>query len=161
MQKKGLRFGNVNPYLHYVNLHMGVAHNDNHHHYDNNEERDDNHVHADGIVVHNHVHHHHVREFPAHSAEENEHREREARGKNKEAAWGLVAILGLTPCIALLPLTFAAVKCGTVGVILVNLIFAAGTIITILLLTWLRLVGLSCVKLGFSINVEVSLLVWS
>ena len=48
--------------------------------------------------------------------------------KDKRAGWGLVAILGLTPCIALLPLTFSAIKYGTAAVILVNISFAVGTL---------------------------------
>ena len=60
-----------------------------------------------------------------------------------------MAILGLTPCIALLPLTFAAVRYGTTAIILVNVVFAAATIGTIVFLTWLGLAGLSWMNLAF------------
>jgi hypothetical protein len=69
--------------------------------------------------------------------------------KNERAGLGLVAILGLTPCIALLPMTFAAVKYGTMAIILVNVSFALTTIGTILILTWLGYLGLAWIKLGF------------
>jgi hypothetical protein len=69
--------------------------------------------------------------------------------KDKRAGWGLVAILGLTPCIALLPLTFTAIKYGTGAVILVNIAFAVGTLGTIVLFTWLGYLGLSWIKLDF------------
>jgi hypothetical protein len=69
--------------------------------------------------------------------------------KDKRAGWGLVIILAMTPCIALLPLTFAAVKYGTLAVILVNISFTVGTVLTIMLFTWLGLKGLSSMKLEF------------
>jgi hypothetical protein len=69
--------------------------------------------------------------------------------KDKRAGWGLVAILGLTPCIALLPLTFSAIKYGTAAVVLVNVAFAVGTLGTIILFTWLGCLGLSWIKLEF------------
>ena len=56
---------------------------------------------------------------------------------------------GLTPCIALLPLTFAAVKYGTAAVILVNIAFTVGTLGTIIIFTWLGYLGLSWIKLEF------------
>ncbi len=65
------------------------------------------------------------------------------------AGWGLVIILALTPCIALLPLTFAAVRYGIPAVILVNVSFTVGTVVTIMLFTWLGLKGLSWIKLEF------------
>jgi hypothetical protein len=55
----------------------------------------------------------------------------------------------LTPCIALLPLTFAAVKYGTMAVILVNVSFTIGTVLTIMLFTWLGLKGIAWIKLEF------------
>ena len=55
----------------------------------------------------------------------------------------------MTPCIALLPLTFAAVKYGTMAVILVNVSFTIGTVLTIMLFTWLGLKGLSWIKFEF------------
>jgi hypothetical protein len=67
--------------------------------------------------------------------------------KDKKAGLGLVAILGLTPCIALLPMTFAAVKYGTMAIILVNICFSLATIGTILALTWLGYLGLSWIRL--------------
>lgn len=148
-RKRGLRYGNINLYLHNMELHIRVDHDDHYHHDDTAGERDHNHEHAHGNMAHNHMHRHHKGKFHVRADNEREHGENEAAREDKKAAWGLVAILGLTPCIALLPLTFAAVKYGTMGVVLVNVIFAAATIAAILLLTWLGCVGVARIQLGF------------
>lgn len=148
-QKRGLRFGSANLYLHNMDIHIRVDHADHHHHYDASRERNHSHEHEHGYLVHNHAHLHQVSEFHTHNDDEHANYISEANIRNKKAAWGLVAILGLTPCIALVPLTFAAVKYGTMGVIMVNVVFAAATIGTIVLLTWLGLVGISWIKLDF------------
>lgn len=81
------------------------------------------------------------------SSHDHDNRQVDLTGKN--AGWGLVLILGLTPCIALLPLTFAAARYGTVIVILVNVIFAVTTLLAILIATWLGCKGFSLLKLKF------------
>lgn len=108
-----------------------------HEHTTGDESRHHTHSHSDLEHAHAHDHNHHS------------HGSTKIDLKDKKAGWGLVAILGLTPCIALLPLTFAAVKYGTLGIILVNVSFAVATIGTIMLFTWLGLMGLSWIKLGF------------
>ncbi len=65
------------------------------------------------------------------------------------AAWGLVVILGITPCIALLPITFAASRYGAFAVILTNAAFAVTAISSILLATWLALRGMKLLRLKF------------
>jgi ABC-type nickel/cobalt efflux system permease component RcnA len=98
-----------------------------------------------------HAHHDHEHQHNSHGHIHTHHNHSTAEIdlRDKKAGWGLVAILGLTPCIALLPLTFAAVKYGTVAIILVNVCFAIATIGTIVLFSWLGLMGLSWIKFEF------------
>jgi len=198
----GLHIGNINLYLHNLELHMEVDHDDHIHGYDATKEEDHEHKHTHGDeAVHEHKHRHqksgldnynheeehayshdshshahdehdhdhddhghshknhgHGHEEHVHDHDNHEHRHadkdhrhdhKKTNLKDKRAGWGLVAILGLTPCIALLPLTFAAVKYGTMAVILVNINFAVSTVATILVFTWLGLKGLSWIKLEF------------
>jgi ABC-type nickel/cobalt efflux system permease component RcnA len=100
-------------------------------------DHDHGHTHGTGGTAENHDH----------GAEE--HLRSTSRLRSKNAGWGLVAILGLTPCIALLPLTFASVKYGTMAIIFVNIVFALSTIATILLMTWLGFLGLAFVRFDF------------
>ena len=65
------------------------------------------------------------------------------------AAWGLVLILGLTPCLALVPLIFAARIHGSSGILAVILVFAVSAAASILIATRLALHGLRLVRLGF------------
>lgn len=149
--KRGLQIGKVNFYLHNMDIHITVVHDDHSHDYD--ATREDNHVHEHSHTgtVHNHEHIHQVKGKPApsHTHYGHEHGAHKTNIKDRRAGLGLVAILGLTPCIALLPLTFAAVKYGTMAIILVNIMFAIATIGTILLFTWLGFMGLSWIKLDF------------
>jgi len=169
-----IHIGNIELYLHNMELHLTVDHDDHLHPYDATGEDDHDHAHAHGEVTHDHKHQHFIRGLDGHLQGENDnehdhHSHEEHNGhahqhhshshhdpgapadtlRDKRAGWGLVAILGLTPCIALLPLTFAAVKYGTMAVMLVNIMFAAATIGTIILFTWLGLLGLSWIKLEF------------
>jgi len=114
-----------------------------HHH----EHTHDNHGNDHG--EHGHTHSQHEHEHTHNSHEHHDHGKPKVDLKDKRAGWGLVAILGLTPCIALLPLVFAAVKYGTMAIILVNVCFAVATIGTIMLFAWLGLMGLSWIKLEF------------
>jgi hypothetical protein len=185
---EGLHIGRVNFYLHNLEIHMNIDHDDHLHGYDATQEKDHEHKHTHGDeVVHEHKHRHRVKGLDDHSHEEehehshgshshahdkdaHDHDDHDEHGhkhghspkghehgqgngkadlKDKRAGWGLVAILGLTPCIALLPLTFAAVKYGTMAVLLVNASFAVATVGTIIVFTWLGLKGLSWIKLEF------------
>ena len=121
---------------------QGDTHKEHGHTHDTQSHSHQGHSQSDHVNTHDnhddgHVHDHHQNSKP------------KANLRNKKAGWGLVIILGLTPCIALLPLTFAAVKYGTMAIIMVNVMFAVATVGTILLFTWLGLMGLSWIKLEF------------
>ena len=135
-------------YIHKMDILLYVAHDDHLHSYDATTEADHEHKHYHDELLHEHRHKHKGVGFVHTHGEEGS-----AQGitdlKDKRAGWGLVAILGLTPCIALLPLTFAAVKYGTAAVILVNIAFTVGTLGTIIIFTWLGYLGLSWIKLEF------------
>jgi ABC-type nickel/cobalt efflux system permease component RcnA len=138
-------------YLHKLDLIVYVAHDDHMHGYDATTEKDHEHKHYHAELLHEHKHKHRVKGIDGfvHSHGEEAGQQSPIDLKDKRAGWGLVAILGLTPCIALLPLTFTAVKYGTMAVILVNIAFTVGTLGTIVLFTWLGYLGLSWIKLDF------------
>ena len=119
--------------------------------YDATAEGDHEHKHYHDEKLHEHRHKHSVKGIDGfvHSHGDENPQDGVRDLKDKRAGWGLVAILGLTPCIALLPLTFAAIKYGTGAVILVNIAFTIGTLGTIVLFTWLGYLGLSWIKLDF------------
>jgi hypothetical protein len=71
------------------------------------------------------------------------------RVKDRKAGYGLVAIIGLTPCVALLPLTFAATPFGLSSVVLVNITFAVCTLGTMLLLTTVASLGVAWIRMSF------------
>jgi ABC-type nickel/cobalt efflux system permease component RcnA len=148
--KQGVNIGKINLYLHNMDLHISIAHDDHTHDYDATVESDHTHPHSHFGNTHTHEHIHEVKGKPISPHRHGNHEHTHGIDlKDKKAGWGLVAILGLTPCIALLPMTFAAVKYGTTAIILVNINFALATIGTILLFTWLGYLGLSWVKLEF------------
>lgn len=124
-----------------------------HHHEHITEEESNYHTHSHSNLEdahsHDHDQHEHLHNSKEHTYNHHKHGSTKLDLKDKKAGWDLVAILGLTPCIALPPLTFAAVKYGTLGIILVNVSFAVATIGTIMLFTWLGLMGLSWIKLEF------------
>ncbi|MFC2050528.1 hypothetical protein ACFLTN_05080 [Chloroflexota bacterium] len=80
---------------------------------------------------------------------DHEHNQFDGKMNNTRAGYGLVAIIGLTPCVALLPIVFAATASGTSSVVAVMIIFLAATLATIMLTTTLALKGLQLVKLEF------------
>lgn len=80
---------------------------------------------------------------------EHEHNQFDGKMNNTRADYGLVAIIGLTPCVALLPIVFAATASGTSSVVTVMAIFLAATVATIILVTTLALKGLQLVRLEF------------
>ena len=191
--EEGFHIGHVNLYLHNMELHIAVDHDDHIHGYDATKEADHEHKHSHSTeAVHEHTHKHrasgledhdhdddhgpahdhnghihvqgdhnhahrahghdhddHDERDHDHGQEDHDHKQRATDLKDKRAGWGLVIILALTPCIALLPLTFAAVKYGTMAVIMVNISFTVGTVLTIMLFTWLGLKGLSWIKFEF------------
>lgn len=108
------------------------------------------HSHIQGIVY-THEHYHEIKgqTAPSHTHGDHHPHPHRLELKNKRAGLGLVAILGLTPCISLLPMTFASFKYGTLAIILVNACFAMATVGTILMFTWLGYLGLSRIKLDF------------
>lgn len=71
------------------------------------------------------------------------------RHLSHRAAWGLVVILGITPCLALVPLTIASVRHGIGTVVLVNAVFAFSAVTSILAATFFALRGLKLVRLSF------------
>ena len=137
--------------LHKLDILVYVTHDDHMHSYDATTEKDHEHKHFHDDLLHDHMHKHRIKGIDGlvHSHGDEGSPAGTADLKDKRAGWGLVAILGLTPCIALLPLTFAAVKYGTMAVILVNIAFTLGTLGTIVLFTWLGYMGLSWIKLEF------------
>lgn len=147
---KGMRIGRINLSLHNMDVHINIPHDDHVHDGATRSEEGHAHRHAHAGAVHDH-HHEHSR---GDSVEGQDHRHggqspsTDNKGSTR-AGWGLVAILGLTPCIALLPLTFAAVKYGATAIILVNTVFALSTIGTIVIFTWLGFMGLTFVRVEF------------
>jgi hypothetical protein len=126
----------------------GHIHSGHSHAHGEHDDDHDDHGHPHKSHGHDHEEHEHDHGHrPAHKGHEHDHKKTNL--KDKRAGWGLVIILALTPCIALLPLTFAAVKYGTMAVILVNISFTVGTVFTIMLFTWLGLKGLSWIKFEF------------
>jgi nickel/cobalt exporter len=122
-RRLGVNTKEIEPYMHIHHEHE-PGHDGEHHH-----ELEDGHS-------HNHVHSH-------------EHEPQGKKADNTRAGYGLVAIIGLTPCVALLPIVFAGTTLGISTVITVMVVFFAGTLGTILLTTMLALKGLQMVKLEF------------
>ena len=71
------------------------------------------------------------------------------RHLSSRAAWGLVVILGITPCVALVPLTLEAIRHSMGAVILVNTVFAVSAVASILVATFFALRGLKLIRLSF------------
>jgi len=78
-----------------------------------------------------------------------ENNQLDAKMNNTRAGYGLVAIIGFTPCVALLPIVFAATAFGISSVVAIITIFLAATVATIMLVTALALKGLQLVRLEF------------
>lgn len=78
-----------------------------------------------------------------------EHNQFNGKINNTRVGYGLVAIIGLTPCVALLPIVFAATASGASSVVAIMAIFLAATVATIMLVTTLALKGLQLVRLEF------------
>ena len=100
-------------------------------------EHEHTHEHETG-VEHTHEHDH------EHS---HEHRQSDTEVGSTRAGYGLVVIIGLTPCVALLPIVFAATPLGISSVAIIIAVFFAATLGTILLVTTLALEGLQLIRL--------------
>ena len=95
---------------------------------------------------HSHGHH------EDHSDHDHDHEHHHSHAHQHEVAdtkapYTLVIIMGLTPCVALLPLAFAAAGHGTGTAISVITLFAIATIVPILVLTYLGSKGMHLIRL--------------
>lgn len=63
--------------------------------------------------------------------------------------FALVVIMGLTPCVALLPLAFAAAATSTAHAISVIVVYSVSSIVPILVLTFLGSKGIAMLKLNW------------
>lgn len=124
------------------------AHGDSAHTYDHHTHDEQGH--------HDHGHDGHSHDYGAHDHDHGDHAGHShghapaAKGVGKtKAAYGPVIIMGLTPCVALLPLAFASAGFGIATTLSVVALFAVATIVPILVLTFMGSVGLSFLKLGW------------
>jgi hypothetical protein len=108
------------------------------------KESHDDHKHRKGEYQTDHHDHFHYHDWVYHR-----HPHFHGLVKDKKAGYGLVAIIGLTPCVALLPLTFAATPLGFPSVVLVNIVFAVCTIGTMLLVTTVASLGVIWIRMDF------------
>lgn len=125
-------------------------------HIDNREAEKLMHVHADGEHEHghddqdhDHEGHHHDHDDDDDDDHDHDHKNHEHKAKKLEAGYGLVAIIGLTPCILLIPLALRAGEMGTNAVIWTILVFFVATMAAILTLVALCLKGLQLIKFDF------------
>ena len=120
----------------------------------------------DGMQVHSHSHHQHLQGVAHahfhyhHHGHQHEQADRhlhphdhartiEAINQSTSPGWGLIAIVGLSPCIALLPFSFAAERMGMMAVIMVLTLFGVVTIATLLGLVFITSTGMAKLQLEF------------
>ena len=137
---------------------LGKKHGHNHVHY---HDEYNEHMNAHDNGNHKHPVHEHsdIEKHLKESHDDHKHKESEYQPdhhdhfhrlvKDKKAEYGLVAIIGLTPCVTLLPLTFAATPLGFPSVVLVNIVFAVCTIGTMLMVTTVASLGATWIKMEF------------
>jgi len=109
--------------------------------------------------------HHHADEHCGH-AEDHSHWEDELKDSTlvsrRTGDWaaisGLLLMLTLSPCEGFLPIYLSGIQFGWRGFFVLSLILALGTLIGMLLFTWLTLVGLEKVKLKNFERYEAGLL---
>lgn len=117
----------------------GCDHDDDDDHDHDHEGHDHDDDHDDDDDDHDHDHHGH-----------DDHEKDKGKSKKKlEAGYGLVAIIGLTPCILLIPLALRAGEISTTAVIWTMIVFFLATMGAILLLVTLCLKGLQLIKFDF------------
>ncbi len=93
--------------------------------------------------------HEHAHEQSYKHDHEHEHKQTDHKAGGVKAGYGLVVIIGLTPCVALLPIVFAVTTLGTFSVVTIMAVFFVATLGTILLTTMLTLKGFQLVRLEF------------
>ncbi len=121
--------------------HSGHSHDHGEHDHDHPHHTHD-HAHGDSAYSHDHSAH-------THDHDVHHHDHGPAVTRTSKAAYGPVIIMGLTPCVALLPLAFASAGFGIATTLSVVALFAVATILPILVLTYMGSVGLSFLKLGW------------
>ncbi len=108
------------------------------------------HVHPDDEGEHGHEHEdEHGHEHEDEHGHEHESEKTASTAGSTKAGYGLVAVIGLSPCVALLPIVFGATTLGTSSVVTIMVVFFIATMATILILTGLAVKGLQFIKLGF------------
>ena len=118
----------------------GHDHGDHGHSHHDDDHDDDDHDHGHG-------------HYDDDDDDDHEHDHHDDHGKKKkkkiEAGYGLVAIIGLTPCVLLIPLAFRAGEMGMPAVVWTMIVFFVATMAAILLLVALALKGLQLIKFDF------------
>lgn len=123
-------------------------HEDEHHHEHENgcacghDDDDDDHD-------HDHDEHGHGHDDDDDDDDHDHDKEHKKKRKSIDPGYGLVAIIGLTPCILLIPLALDALPFGMNAVVAVMVVFFIGTMAAILTFTGLALKGLQLIKMEF------------
>lgn len=95
-----------------------------------------------------HEHHHTPTPVPA----------RKAAPSDRVAITSLLALLTFSPCEAFLPIYASGVRYGWAGFALLTAILSVGTVLGMLIFTWLTLAGVQRVKLGLLEKYESGLI---
>jgi ABC-type nickel/cobalt efflux system permease component RcnA len=110
---------------------------------------------ADGLAnfaeIHSHVEETHTHDHDHGDSHQHSHVEGDGHVHYQDAKspYALVLIMGLTPCVALLPMAFAASHFGTGVTVATIVLFTVSTLIPILGLTFLGSLGLGALKLDW------------
>lgn len=114
-----------------------------------------------------HAHHHLFCGHPHSHAGELEHEhdhasppvsERRAAPSDRVAITSLLTLLTFSPCEAFLPIYASGVRYGWAGFALLTAILSVGTVLGMVLFTWLTLTGVQKVKLGLLEKYESGLI---
>ncbi|RJQ38362.1 MAG: hypothetical protein C4555_05025 [Dehalococcoidia bacterium] len=132
-----------------MHVHAGGEHEHAHGDHDHD---DDDHDHDDDDDDHDHDHdhegHHHEHDDDDDDDDHHDH-DHKPGAKKLEAGYGLVAIIGLTPCILLIPLALRAGEISMQAVIWTMIVFFVATMAAILILVTACLKGLQLIKFEF------------
>jgi len=120
-----------------------------HHHDDDDDDDDDDHDHDHEGHHHDHDDDDHDHGHHDHDDHGHDHGKPGKKAKKLEAGYGLVAIIGLTPCILLIPLALRAGEISTSAVIWTMIVFFLSTMAAILILVAACLKGLQLIKFEF------------